>query len=88
MKKVGFGLELKSRVSGIFRVVLYRSETSNGSGTEKVRFGQVREFSKFEKSGSGIEKTRVGEVPDPSLMLTHKRSYLVTIYDVNTTKVY
>ena len=28
--------------------------SSDGSGTEKVEFGQVREFPKFEKSGSGI----------------------------------
>ena len=54
VKKVGFGRELKTRVSGIFRVVLYRAETSNESGTEKVGFGWVREFPKFEKLGSGI----------------------------------
>ena len=39
-----------------------RPGTSDGSGTEKVGFGRVREFPKFEKSGSGmsgIEKTRV-----------------------------
>ena len=62
MKKVGFRRELKIRVSGIFRAILYQTETSNGSGTEKVGFGRVREFPKFEKSGSGlsgIEKTRV-----------------------------
>ena len=29
MKKVGFGRELKTRFSGIFRVVLFRAETSN-----------------------------------------------------------
>ena len=28
--------------------------TSDGSGTEKVGFGRVREFPKFENSGSGI----------------------------------
>ena len=28
--------------------------TSDGSGTEKVGFGQVREFPNFENSGSGI----------------------------------
>ena len=27
---------------------------SDGSGTEKLGFGRVREFPKFEKSGSGI----------------------------------
>ena len=35
---------------------------SDGSGTEKVGFGRVREFPKFERSCSGlsgIEKTRV-----------------------------
>ena len=70
MKKVGFGRELKSRVSGnfgyeksrvrtrieisgigYFRVLYRRLKTSNGSGTEKVGFGRVREFPKFQKSG-------------------------------------
>jgi len=40
MEKVGFGRELKSRVSSIFRVELYRVETT---------MGRVRK-----KSGSGI----------------------------------
>ena len=31
-----------------------RVESSDGSGTEKIGFGRVREFTKFEKSGSGI----------------------------------
>ena len=47
---------------GYFRVLDRRLKTSNGSCTEKVGFGRVREFPKFEKSGSGlsgIEKTRV-----------------------------
>ena len=47
MKKVGFGRELKIRVLSIFRVVLYRAETSNGSGTEKVWIGRVQQFPKF-----------------------------------------
>ena len=54
MKKVGFGRESKSRVSGIFRVLLYRVATSNESATEKVGFGRVREFPKFGNPGSGI----------------------------------
>ena len=44
MKNFGFGRELKSRVSGIFRVLDKRLKTSNGSGTEKVGFRRVRKF--------------------------------------------
>ena len=40
----------------------YCLNTSDGSATEKVGFGRVREFLKFENSGSGISGMKKGRV--------------------------